>query len=281
MLPQVVTYLPGLRPLSTMELYTDTYYIQRIQAGDVACFACLLDKYSRPIHSLILKVVRSQEEAEELAQDTFMKVFKNLASFKGDCSFSTWIYRIAYNTAISSVRKKRYEFLAIEETTLENVSEEEITNLFGQTESTEQVQRLEVALEQLLPDERALILLFYWKEKTIEELVSIPDLLGDLFKRIPEEELPASFRSNVMRQIMLESAKAKKRDERFSLLAAIVASLIMISLAIVSFVYMEIPKIAIPTISTSALAFYLYIGAITLILLLADYKLRNLFHKKG
>lgn len=47
-----------------------------------------------------------------------------------------------------------------------------------------------------------------------------PDLLGDLFKRIPEEELPASFRSNVMRQIMLESAKAKKRDERFSLLAA-------------------------------------------------------------
>lgn len=108
-----------------------------------------------------------------------------------------------------------------------------------------------------------------------------PDLLGDLFKRIPEEELPASFRSNVMRQIMLESVKAKKRDERFSLLAAIVASLIMISLAIVSFVYMEIPKIAVPTISTSALAFYLYIGAITLILLLADYKLRNLFHKKG
>ena len=55
----------------------------------------------------------------------------------------------------------------------------------------------------------------------------------------------------------------------------------MISLAIVSFVYMEIPKIAVPTISTSALAFYLYIGDITLILLLADYKLRNLFHKKG
>ena len=147
MLPQVVTYLPGLRPLSTMELYTDTYYIQRIQAGDVACFACLLDKYSRPIHSLILKVVRSQEEAEELAQDTFMKVFKNLASFKGDCSFST-----------------------------------EVTNLFGQTESTEQVQRLEVALEQLLPDERALILLFYWKEKTIEELVSITGLTASNIK---------------------------------------------------------------------------------------------------
>lgn len=183
LLPQVVTYLPGLRPLSTMELYTDTYYIQmEYQAGDVACFACLLDKYSRPIHSLILKVVRSQEDAEELAQDTFMKVFKNLASFKGDCSFSTWIYRIAYNTAISSVRKKKYEFLAIEETTLENVSEEEVGNLFGQTESTEQVQRLEAALEQLPPDERALSCSSNWKEKTIEELVSIIGLTPRILK---------------------------------------------------------------------------------------------------
>ena len=64
-----------------MELYTDTYYIQRIQAGDTACFACLLDKYSRPVHSLILKVVRNREDAEELAQDVFMKVFKHLSSF--------------------------------------------------------------------------------------------------------------------------------------------------------------------------------------------------------
>ncbi|WP_297903652.1 RNA polymerase sigma factor [uncultured Parabacteroides sp.] len=165
-----------------MELYTDTYYIQRIQAGDMACFACLLDKYSRPIHSLILKVVRSREDAEELAQDTFMKVFKGLSSFKGDCSFSTWIYRIAYNTAISSVRKKRHEFLTIEEATLENVSEEEVANLLGQTEVAEQTQRLETALGQLPPDERALILLFYWQEKSIEELASITGLTASNIK---------------------------------------------------------------------------------------------------
>ena len=105
-----------------------------------------------------------------------------------------------------------------------------------------------------------------------------PDFLGDLFSRIPEEELPASFRSNVMRQIMLESVK---RNERFSLLAVILASLIMISLAVASFIYMEIPQISLPVLDTSALVFYLYIGAIALILLLADYKLRNMLHKKG
>ena len=105
-----------------MELYTDTYYIQRIQAGDTACFACLLDKYSRPVHSLILKVVRNREDAEELAQDVFMKVFKNISSFKEECSFSTWIYRIAYNTAVSETRKKKHEFLAIEESEIGRAS---------------------------------------------------------------------------------------------------------------------------------------------------------------
>ncbi|WP_165154596.1 hypothetical protein [Parabacteroides sp. ZJ-118] len=108
-----------------------------------------------------------------------------------------------------------------------------------------------------------------------------PDFLRDLFSRIPEEELPASFRSNVMRQIMLESVKAKKRDERFGLLAVILASLVMISLAVASLIYMGIPRISLPALDTSALAFYLYIGALALILLLADYKLRNLLlHKK-
>ena len=107
------------------------------------------------VYTLVSRIVGCAEDAEELAQDVFLKAFRNLHRFNGRSSFPTWLFRIAYNTAISSVRKKRYEFLAIEETTLENVSEEEITNLFGQTESTEQVQRLEVALEQLLPDERA------------------------------------------------------------------------------------------------------------------------------
>lgn len=159
-----------------MELYTDTYYIQRIQAGDTACFACLLDKYSRPVHTLIFKVVRSREDAEELTQDVFMKIFKNLSSFKGDCGFSTWVYRIAYNTAISCVRKKKYEFLAIEETTLTNISEEEVSEMLGRTNTSWQIQRLDAALEQLPPDERALILLFYMKEKTVEELAAITGL---------------------------------------------------------------------------------------------------------
>lgn len=159
-----------------MELYTDTYYIKRILAGDTACFASLLDKYSRPVHSLICKVVGNREDAEELAQDVFVKVFQKLSSYKGDSSFSTWLYRIAYNTAISGTRKKKYEFLAIEETVITNVSEEEVAEALGQTDTYTQLDLLDAALAKLPPDERAIILLFYMKEKTIGDISEITGL---------------------------------------------------------------------------------------------------------
>lgn len=165
-----------MRPLYTMELHSDTYYIQRILAGDTDCFAFLLDKYSRPVHSLLLKVVKSREDAEELAQDVFMKVFCNLSAFKGDSSFSTWVYRIAYNTAISEVRKKKQEFLAIDESLINNVSEEEVAEALGYSDVSEQLNKLDAALALLPADERALILLFYMKEKTVEEISFICEL---------------------------------------------------------------------------------------------------------
>ena len=125
-------------------------------------------------------MVRNREDAEELAQDVFMKVFKHLSSFKGECSFSTWIYRI--NTAISETRKKRHEFLAIEESVINNVSEQEVAEALDRTDSSDQIQMLDAALAQLPPDERAIILLFYMKEKTIDEVATITGLTASNIK---------------------------------------------------------------------------------------------------
>lgn len=165
-----------MRPYKQMELYTDQYYVKRIQEGDVNCFACLFDKYNRQVHTLILKVVGSREDAEELTQDVFMKVYRKIASFKGDSSFSTWIYRIAYNTAISATRKRKTEFLAIEESQIDNVSEEEVAQVMGRVDTNEQIERLERAIARLSPDERGLILLYYMQQKSIDELVEITAL---------------------------------------------------------------------------------------------------------
>lgn len=172
-----VTLENDLRPyIIDMELYTDIYYIKRVQSGDTASFACLLDRYSRPVYSLVYRIVNSREDAEELSQDIFLKVFKNLSGFKGDSSFSTWLYRIAYNTAVSFVRKKKQEFLAIEESLLDNVTEADLEEMYGREDAEERYRNLEHALELLHPEEKGIILLFYMRDKTIEEIAGISGL---------------------------------------------------------------------------------------------------------
>lgn len=105
------------------------------------------------------------------------------------------------------------------------------------------------------------------------------DILKNLFSDMQEEPLPASFRMNVMERVMQESAKIKKRNERWSLLAVIIASLGILALAALSLIYMDLPKMALPKINLSALHFYLFIGTLSLVLLYLDYRLRRLFRK--
>jgi RNA polymerase sigma-70 factor (ECF subfamily) len=159
-----------------MEQFSDTYHIERVRNGEISAFAHLIDKYSRQVHALIFKLIRNREDAEELAQDVFIKAFRALHTFKGQSTFSTWIYRIAYNTAISETRKRKIEYLAIDDAQIENVSEEKIDELMGRCDESEQIKKLEIALAQLPPDENALIHLFYMEDKSIEEIVQITAL---------------------------------------------------------------------------------------------------------
>lgn len=162
--------------MSEMALYDDIYYIEKILAGETECFACLVDRYGRAVFSLVVKIVGNREDAEELCQDVFVKAFRSLASFKGKSSFSTWIYRIAYNTAVSRTRYRKQEFLSIEEDQLVNVSEEDVAEVFGRSGNEEMLVRLEAAMEKLTHEERALLLLFYMQEKTVEDVAVISEL---------------------------------------------------------------------------------------------------------
>lgn len=159
-----------------MESLSDTYYIERILAGDTSCFASLFDRYGKQVYAWVCRVIQNREDAEELTEDVFVKAFQHLESFRGESDFLTWLYRIAYNLSISAVRKKKVEYLAIEDSQLSNISEEMIQDQLGQADSSERLDLLDWALEQLPPDDRALILLFYKEDKSIEELAQITGL---------------------------------------------------------------------------------------------------------
>ena len=157
-----------LRLKSKME-NNETHIIQRILKGETALYENLLNQYSQQVFSLIARIICNQEDAEELTQDVFLKAFQHLSSFKAESSFSTWIYSIAYNTAISAARKKKFDTFAMDDALLANISEQQALN----DESEEMIARLNRAIEKLNSDERALITLFYYEEKTMNETARI------------------------------------------------------------------------------------------------------------
>lgn len=150
----------------------EAYIITRILTGKTDEYAYFLDTYGQPVFSLIVRIVGSEEDAEELTQDTFMKAFRHLSSFNGNSSFSTWIYRIAYNTALSFLRKSKVEQINPDDKLWNTISDTETDNLLDECTS-ERIELLRDALSRLSPDERALITLFYEDEKTIEEIALI------------------------------------------------------------------------------------------------------------
>lgn len=92
----------------------EQHKIERILAGKTEEFAYFLDTYGQQVFTLIVRMTGSESDAEELTQDTFLKAFQHLSSFNGKSQFSTWIYRIAYNTALTALRKKNIELTADE-----------------------------------------------------------------------------------------------------------------------------------------------------------------------
>lgn len=128
------------------------------------------------MYVLIFKIVRNKEEAEEVTQDVFLKIFQTLHKFKGECRFSTWLYRIAYTTAISATRKKRNEFLYLEDLTINNVADSQVDETFNKDDSALLVAKLEKGIDLLSPDERGLISLFYMENHPIEEIAAVTGL---------------------------------------------------------------------------------------------------------
>jgi RNA polymerase sigma-70 factor (ECF subfamily) len=161
------------RVIILIKLKADTYYIERIISGEADYFSVLLERYSRPVFTLIVKMTGNREDAEELTQDVFLKVFRSLESFQGNSLFSTWLYSIAYRTTVSALRKKKAEQMMINDLTDdEQIDDEEETTANKEI----QLAGLEKALAQLAPSDRALILLFYKEEHSVEELAAITGL---------------------------------------------------------------------------------------------------------
>lgn len=150
----------------------EAHIIKEILNGKTELYEYFLGRYGQQVFVLVDRIVSCQEDAEELTQDVFLKAFQQLSSFKAESSFSTWIYRIATNVAISAVRKKRNDVLRLDDSVFANLSDTQVDEAL-EDESEEQMERLQQAMNQLEADERALITLYYLEEKPLAEVAFI------------------------------------------------------------------------------------------------------------
>jgi RNA polymerase sigma factor (sigma-70 family) len=156
---------------------TENLLIDKIIAGESKLYAELVDRYKSYVYTISLKVLQQKPEAEEAAQDSFIKAFHALKGFNRQAKFSTWLYRIAFNTAISYKRKHRMQFQSIEHTIIEYEQEAE-----GMLERTDKKKYLNQALLKLNEADRTALTLFYLQEFSIDEIAEITNMQANTVK---------------------------------------------------------------------------------------------------
>ncbi|TPD72258.1 RNA polymerase sigma factor [Flavobacterium microcysteis] len=156
-----------------MALPNDRYYIDRIMEGDSQAFAPLVDRYKNLVYTLALRMVKNTEEAEEAAQDTFVKVFRSLEKFKGESKFSTWIYRIAYNTCLDRIKKHKSVPLAVAIDDYGTRQLRSTENVLDTLDDEERHRVMQECLQQLPGEDAFLLTLYYFEEQSLEEIAKV------------------------------------------------------------------------------------------------------------
>jgi RNA polymerase sigma factor (sigma-70 family) len=159
-----------------MDTNSDQIYIDKVLQGDSNAFAYLIDRYKNMTYTLAIKIVKNHEDAEEVAQDSFLKAYQKLATFKGDAKFSTWLYTIVYRNAITMIRKKKLETSDIDDYIIKNHSDGKEFPQLEAINSEEQQKYVRLAINDLPEKDAFLVTLFYLNENSIEEIEKITNL---------------------------------------------------------------------------------------------------------
>ena len=156
-----------------MDYQEDSFYIKRVLKGNLPSYAILVEKHKGLAYTLALRIAKNHEDAEEIAQDAFLKAYNSLSSFKQESRFSTWLYKIIYNTAISRFRKKHIDSFSMDESPIKDSFHEDDSDGLNILHHRERKKIISKAIGKLKEDEGVVMTLFYLNENTIKEIEEI------------------------------------------------------------------------------------------------------------
>ncbi|MGB5553633.1 MAG: RNA polymerase sigma factor [Flavobacteriaceae bacterium] len=157
-----------------MSTDNDQYLIKAIlEHGDTKDFTILVNRYKNMVFTLSLQLLKNREEAEEVAQDVFFKIFRSLALFKGDSKLSTWIYRITYNSCLDRLKSISRRQLTVD---IDDFSTEHVQTMESALDLLERSEReatIKECLSKLPVEDGTVLTLFYYQELSLPEISEI------------------------------------------------------------------------------------------------------------
>ena len=156
--------------------------IGKIKTGDFNACRYIVDKYKSFVFNIAMRILRNREDSEEVAQDSFIKAFKSIDSFKYQSKISTWLYRITFNNAISRTRQRKFFQEEINEEIIEMKSISVCADGFENLNRHDRRNILRNAMENLSQEESLLISLYYYEENSMAEVAEIVGLDENLVK---------------------------------------------------------------------------------------------------
>ena len=152
----------------------DNEIISKVLSGDHQAYAGLVNRYQNYVFTLTLRIVKNREDAEEVAQDVFIKAYRYLADFKGASRFTTWLYTIVNNTCISFLRKKKLVIHSLDNEKVFEVADSQDSGMRANlVEQKSKLAMVNNAISLLSGDDAQILTLYYKAEQSLEETAQI------------------------------------------------------------------------------------------------------------
>jgi RNA polymerase sigma-70 factor (ECF subfamily) len=159
----------------------DPDWLLKARDGDVGAFTHIVETFQKPVYSLCYRMLGNAQDAEDAAQETFIRAYKSILRYDQNRSFSTWLLSIAAHYCIDQIRKARFKLISIEDLTVPDVPDKEpgVEFRINRKEEREKIRGL---LEVLSPTDRACVVMYYWHDFSYDEICTALSLSSSAVK---------------------------------------------------------------------------------------------------
>ncbi len=183
--------------------------IERCKRGDLAAFNDLVRKYEKQVYNFAYRLTGNYDDANDVAQDAFLRVFNAIGTFRGDSSFSTWLFRITTNVFLDERKKAKShpqtsldEYLELGESSVARQIEDPSPTPEAVLEESERALILSKAVSDLPEYQRAMVTLYHGQQKSYEEIAEIMDLpIGTVKSRLNRARLALKEKLSGIREL--------------------------------------------------------------------------------